>query len=386
MNQVNLAVVGAGLSGCALISSLRRIGYAGLIAVVEAGRGPGGRTASRQRRGDASWCLDHGAPNINLTTKSSQGLRAILDPLRNQGILRSEWDKIIGLNEYGSLVDPGNSGYLIGEILRAYPAMSSLCESLISEAKPSVLCIFGKRVRSLRFVDDLWKLIDEQNNCFLTARQLVLSGMLLAHPRSLVMLNWKEVPLRTAIPVGKDRQLDQALKLLEKVDASVRWNLMMELPNIDKKTSLSKLPRQLILTTNAQNLWSIERLIIHKQVDGRVGLVVHGLNSGDTITPDSQPGLLKKYEHHLMTVLPQLLKELPTLGACLKKSQSLGVMRWGASQPLNYPLPATLQWCKASRVGFCGDWIEGPGFGRAEGALISGVNLAEHLIAHKELE
>jgi predicted NAD/FAD-dependent oxidoreductase len=55
-------------------------------------------------------------------------------------------------------------------------------------------------------------------------------------------------------------------------------------------------------------------------------------------------------------------------------------MRWGASQPLDFPLPTSLQWCEQSSVGFCGDWIAGPGFGMAEGALQSAVDLAAQLV------
>jgi predicted NAD/FAD-dependent oxidoreductase len=59
----------------------------------------------------------------------------------------------------------------------------------------------------------------------------------------------------------------------------------------------------------------------------------------------------------------------------------MGVMRWGAAQPLNHPVPSHLQWCHQSAVGFCGDWIEGPHFGTGEGAIRSGVALAERLTA-----
>jgi hypothetical protein len=56
-------------------------------------------------------------------------------------------------------------------------------------------------------------------------------------------------------------------------------------------------------------------------------------------------------------------------------------MRWGAAQPLDQGMPKTLQWCPKTRVGFCGDWIAGPGFGMAEGALQSGLDLAELIAA-----
>ena len=61
-SDVDLAVIGAGLAGTGLAASLRQAGFDGTILLLEAGRGPGGRAASRRRRDDLLWRLDHGAP------------------------------------------------------------------------------------------------------------------------------------------------------------------------------------------------------------------------------------------------------------------------------------------------------------------------------------
>ena len=124
----------------------------------------------------------------------------------------------------------------------------------------------------------------------------------------------------------------------------------------------------------------MERLVLQPQADNHTGLVVHGLDCGEPITPESQPLLLRQQEKRLRQQLPELLKPWPELQSACGRAESLGVMRWGASQPLDHPLARSLQWCDASSVGFCGDYIDGPGFGRAEGALRSAVDLAEHLV------
>ena len=87
-------------------------------------------------------------------------------------------------------------------------------------------------------------------------------------------------------------------------------------------------------------------------------------------------------QERLSRLIPDLIRNIPGLegiSANGLNAESLGMMRWGAAQPMDHPLPDDLQWCTASKIGFCGDWIEGPGFGRAEGALISGVALADRL-------
>ncbi|MEC8096596.1 MAG: NAD/FAD-dependent oxidoreductase, partial [Cyanobacteriota bacterium] len=158
-------------------------------------------------------------------------------------------------------------------------------------------------------------------------------------------------------------------------DASVRWNLMLELP----KVSSNHLPRQMWLTAQAQERFGVERLVLHPQQDQRLGLVVHGLDDGAVITPDSQPELLRRHEQQLMEVVSDLVQPWSALSNALAQARSLGVMRWGAAQPLHQGLSADLQWCSEARVGFCGDWIAGQGFGMAEGALQSALNLAERI-------
>ena len=51
-------------------------------------------------------------------------------------------------------------------------------------------------------------------------------------------------------------------------------------------------------------------------------------------------------------------------------------MRWRASQPFGSGVPFDLQFCRNYKVGFCGDWFHEEGFGRVEGAILSGLKLA----------
>ena len=163
------------------------------------------------------------------------------------------------------------------------------------------------------------------------------------------MLQWPDVPLRSAVAPGVDSTLDQALDHLAHGQADQRWQ--------------------------------VERLVLQPQTGGHTGLVVHGLHDGSEITPESQPELLKQQEQRLGAVLEEMLGAMPALQQACRQGTSLGVMRWGASRPTNHPLPRQLQWCPTTGVGFCGDYVEGPGFGRAQGALESGVLLADQLLS-----
>ena len=169
--------------------------------------------------------------------------------------------------------------------------------------------------------------------------------------------------------------MDAALQAIAGIEASVRWNWMLALP----ATQISDLPRQVWLNDEAQQRWGMERLVLQLQSDGRLGLVVHGLDDGQSITPESQPALLRHHEQRLRSALPAVLQPWPQLQQALEQAESYGVMRWGAAVPTAGGLPAELQWCSKSSVGLAGDWILGPGYGCGEGALRSAMALAEQL-------
>ena len=57
-------------------------------------------------------------------------------------------------------------------------------------------------------------------------------------------------------------------------------------------------------------------------------------------------------------------------------------MKWRASQPSGCAVPLSLQFCKKYRIGFCGDWFEGEGFGRIEGSILSALILEQKFRTH----
>ena len=59
----------------------------------------------------------------------------------------------------------------------------------------------------------------------------------------------------------------------------------------------------------------------------------------------------------------------------LTGDEKISIMNWRASQPSGHSVPLFLQFSEKSRVGFCGDWFEGEGFGRIEGSILSALIL-----------
>ena len=381
--EVDLAVIGAGLSGCSLIGRFHQLQSNLNIALIEAGRGPGGRAASRRRRDQSGWLLDHGAPGFALKNPPSKGMEELLSALQSAGVLERNKRPVLSLDADAALsAATSPEACPEGGWWHGVPCMARICEELLDGVgSAQVSRHFETRVRWLERRNDHWLLENEDRSWSLKAQKLVLSGTLLAHPRSLKMLAWDDVPLRSAVAKGVDVGLDAVLSQLQRMRAEVRWNLMVDLGVPDLKGDV--FPAQIWLNEAAKARWQVERLVFQPQSDGRWGLVVHGLDSGEAITPQSQARLLAQEQHRLVNLLPELLKSSSGLSAAVNQAKPLGVMRWGASRPLNHPLHPELQWCPKSRVGFCGDWIEGPGFGTAEGAIRSGVDLAEQLHADR---
>jgi predicted NAD/FAD-dependent oxidoreductase len=69
------------------------------------------------------------------------------------------------------------------------------------------------------------------------------------------------------------------------------------------------------------------------------------------------------------------------LGARSLEGADTKLMRWGAAFARNPGLDPALAICPDSRIGFCGDYLAGSGFGRVEGALRSSEVLGERLLA-----
>ena len=93
---------------------------------------------------------------------------------------------------------------------------------------------------------------------------------------------------------------------------------MLELP----AKTIDGLPRQIWLTPRAQQRWGVERLVLQQQQDGRIGLVVHGLDQGVPITPDSQSTLQQNHEQRLLAVLQDLEDMVVSTGSCTRSAAS----------------------------------------------------------------
>ena len=84
------------------------------------------------------------------------------------------------------------------------------------------------------------------------------------------------------------------------------------------------------------------------------------------------------FKQNIITNFNKLFAENPIVHK-LTFDEKISIMKWRASQPSGLAVPLSLQFSRKSKIGFCGDWFEGNGFGRIEGSILSALILEKKI-------
>ena len=402
-SHTSLAVIGAGVAGCALAARLAALGWPGEVALWEMGRGPGGRASTRRSRQDPGLRIDHGSPLLNLIETQAP---ALIEPLLQAGWLQPFSGAVALLDARAALhFDPDelDPPFSQGLRLQGRGGMDQLCRGLLSLAEHQAVVHPGTLVRNLRRQHGgPWQLFNQEGTTLGTADWLVLAGTLPGHPRARRLFGWQEIPLQQAAREIGDPQLDAALAAIGGLSYKARSNLLLVI-DPPAAAAWARLPfRLLFLDRAAQSRWGLERISIQPLEDGRCAVVVHstsrfatahlGLHGADSAIArmvgepsdqEAETSLLQELESRLITCLAPWLGPDPAEFIHGARRQ---LMRWGAAFPQAPGLDPAFCFCRDSQVGFCGDAVAGVGFGRIEGALHSAERLAEQLMRHADPE
>jgi predicted NAD/FAD-dependent oxidoreductase len=390
--SASIAIIGAGVSGCALAAQLGRLGYGGSISLWETGRGAGGRASTRRSRQDDQLAINHGAPLLNITGMPMPELMASL----LEGGWVEPWTSPVATLEGESRLNIGRPDALgHGQLFHGHGGMDRLSQGLLSLATPGqVQTHYGTLVRHLdRSESGRWQLLDAQQQLLGEVDWLVLSGTLLAHPRCQLIFGWPDVPLPRVAAGLRDLQLDHALITLAGIRFEARSNLLLVLDQL-AAAPWRALPFSLIsFDAAAQQRWGLRRVSIQPLDDGRCAVVAHSsdafaadhldvVGSRSAVARLLEPPADQGREEQVIAALGSALSEClaPWVGGVDLTGADPQLMRWGAAFPIAPGLPSELMLCSRSRVGFCGDYIAGVGFGRIEGALRSAERLAAALV------
>tara|TARA_B100001741_G_scaffold302748_1_gene292252 strand:+ start:1226 stop:2383 length:1158 start_codon:yes stop_codon:yes gene_type:complete len=376
--KYDLLIIGGGISACVFASKYLQNNTTKKIALIEVGRGLGGRSSTRISKRFKGWRLNHGAPNLNIcNSKNDFLLKSFIDGLLDNKLIKIDDSEIAYLDEEANLETIKNSEFNCGINYHSLFSMSQLSENIIelNNLRGNIDFYFETLIVDLEFDNDEWTLTSKNGDKF-KSNYLVCSTNLLSHKRSLKILKVDQIPLRKAIPKNKDKNIDLLLNFLDKQTFIPRLTFLIYTnENYKFKDLYSKKYRCFYLKKSLENEYKIERVIFQSLDNNKLGIVLHSKNLGFI-----NSYLNTKDENLFKQKIFSNFNRLFTNNASVNQltcNEEISIMRWRASQPSGCAVPLSLQFSRKYRIGFCGDWFEGEGFARIEGSILSALKLEE---------
>ncbi len=374
--EYDLLIIGGGISACVFASKYIQNNISKKVALIEVGRGLGGRSSTRVSKRFKGWELNHGAPNLNISnTKNNPLLKSYIDELLENKFIKFDDSELVSLGEEDNLQNLENSEFSYGNNYQSLSSMSQLSQKVLelNDLNGKIDFYFKTLIIDLKFNNYEWKLTSKNGDKF-KSKYLICSTNLLVHKRSLKILKINQIPLRKAIPKNKDNKIDLLFNFLNKQSFVPRLTFLIYTnENYYYKDSYSKKQRYFYLKKNLENKYKIERVIFQLQDDNKLGIVVHSKNI-DFINSYVNSEFDNFYKQIIITNFNKLFKGNSSVNQ-LTGNERISIMRWRASQPSGCAVPLSLQFNRKFRIGFCGDWFEGEGFGRIEGSILSALIL-----------
>ncbi len=379
-NIYDLVVIGGGISSATFIANIIKQGFNGKIAVVEAGRGLGGRCSTRYRYKDKKLAINHGCPNFNIKNfQEDIYLNNFIKELLDKNLIKSLDDSIFEIDENYKFSKNYHNEFYLGNVYTSTTNMSKLVENLIHlyKTEDQIDFYFETLIIKLNFQSKIWNILSNKNKK-ITGKFLVCSSNLLLHKRSLDILNVDEIPLRKAINKKISIKIEEIIRFTNNQEYIKRINfLIFTKKNYNLEGIFNKDIIHFIFNQKAQKNIGFERMIFQRQFDNSLGIVLHTKN---------MESIINKYERDRNILNKYILTKLNTF---LIKNHiafkdllldDIFRMNWRASQPIGKGMPERFQLCEEYNIGFCGDWIQLEGYGSVYGAILSGLKLSNKFI------
>ncbi len=379
-NIYDLVVIGGGISSATFIANIIKQGFNGKIAVVEAGRGLGGRCSTRYLYKDKKLAINHGCPNFNIKNfQEDIYLNNFIKELLDKNLIKSLDDSIFEIDENYKFSKNYHNEFYLGNVYTSTTNMSKLVENLIHlyKTEDQIDFYFETLIIKLNFQSKIWNILSNKNKK-ITGKFLVCSSNLLLHKRSLDILNVDEIPLRKAINKKISIKIEEIIRFTNNQEYIKRINfLIFTKKNYNLEGIFNKDIIHFIFNQKAQKNIGFERMIFQRQFDNSLGIVLHTKN---------MESIINKYERNRNILNKYILTKLNTF---LIKNHiafkdllldDIFRMNWRASQPIGKGMPERFQLCEEYNIGFCGDWIQLEGYGSVYGAILSGLKLSNKFI------
>ena len=379
-NIYDLVVIGGGISSSTFIANILKQGFKGKMAVVEAGRGLGGRCSTRYLYKDKKFSLNHGCPNFNIkNSQENSYLDNFLKELLDKNIIKSLENLFFELDENYKISKKCENEFYLGNVYTSTTNMSKLVENLIHlyDSDYQIDFYFETLIVKLDFKSELWNIFSNKDKKII-GKFLVCTSNLLLHKRSLQILNVKEIPLKEAMNKKNNIKIDEIIKFTNKQEYIKRINfLIFTKKNYNLEGIFNKDIIHFIFNQKAQKNIGFERIIFQRQFDNSLGIVLHTRNMEFIINKyERDRNILNKYISTKLNTF--LIKNHIAFKNLLL--DDIFRMNWRASQPIGKGIPERFQICEEYNIGFCGDWIQLEGYGSVYGAILSGLKLSNKFI------
>ena len=376
----DLLIIGGGISACVFASKYLKNNITKKVGLIEIGRGLGGRSSTRISKRFKGWKLNHGSPNFNISnSKNNLLLKKYIDQLLENKYIKNDDSEIFFLNEDSNLETIKNSEFSSGVNYLSLDSMSELSKKIIesSNLKGKIDFFFETLIVDLKFNDKEWVLTSKDGDKF-KSKYVICSTNLLLHKRSLKILNVNQIPLRKAIPINFDKKIDLLLNFLKEQIFIPRLTFLIYTnENYSYKDFYSKKQRYFYLNNYLEKKYRFERIIFQLQENNKLGIVVHSKNI-ELINSYINSKDEEVFKQKIIQSFNELFKDNSVVNK-LTFDEKISIMKWRASQPSGVAVPLSLQFSKKYRIGFCGDWFEGDGFGRIEGSILSALLLEKKI-------
>jgi len=128
----DLLIIGGGISACVFASKYLKNNIKKKIALIEIGRGLGGRSSTRISKGFKGWKLNNGSPNLNITNSNNNLLlKSYIDELLENKYIKIDDSEIFFLNEDSNLENIKKSEFSCGVNYLSLDSMSELSKKII---------------------------------------------------------------------------------------------------------------------------------------------------------------------------------------------------------------------------------------------------------------
>ena len=184
----DLLIIGGGISACVFASKYLRNNITKKVALIEIGRGLGGRSSTRISKRFKGWKLNHGSPNFNISnSKNNLLLKSYIDELLENKFIKIDDSDTFFLNQDLNSETQKKSEFSCGVNYLSLDSMSQLSQKIIesNNLKGKIDFYFETLIVDLNFNYNEWVITSKNGDKF-KSQYLICSTNLLLHKLSLI--------------------------------------------------------------------------------------------------------------------------------------------------------------------------------------------------------